>query len=124
MSEIVPDRIRGLLLHDPRFCEANRVLTTTEAAPTFSTPAASGCVPRARLEAWTGAADAVGGSAGSGYSERWVECIRAGGSLPGSGAARVLWSDGDPASAEQRGWMPHKVAMDFAWMRYESATLT
>ena len=33
MSEIVPDRIRGLLLHDPRFCESNRVLTTTEAAP-------------------------------------------------------------------------------------------
>lgn len=124
MAEIVPDRIRGLLLHDPRFCEANRALTTTEAAPTFGTPAASGSTPRARLEAWTGASDAAGGTEGSGYDERWVECIRAGGSLPGSGAARILWSDADPASAEQRGWMPPKVVMDFQWARYESATLT
>ena len=95
--EYVPESLRGLLLHDARICEANRISTTSEASPSYDTPTAED-TPRARLEAYTGAADAVGGSAGSGYAECWIDVSRAGTSLPGQGAGQILWSPLDPLS--------------------------
>ncbi|MBU6364779.1 MAG: glycoside hydrolase [Gemmatimonadetes bacterium] len=124
MPEVVPTHaLRGLLLHDARFCEANRISATSQADPFYGTPAPQ-AAELARLEAWSGATDAAGGSAGSGYSEVWVEASRAGTAQPGQGAGQIRWSPGDPAASSQRGWMPPRVAQDFQWLRFESATLT
>lgn len=124
MAEYVPESLRGLLLHDARICEANRISTTSSASPSYDTPTAED-TPRARLEAYTGAADAVGGSAGSGYSECWIDVSRAGTSLPGQGAGQILWSPLDPSTpSTQRGWLPPRVVTRFEWAAYESATLT
>lgn len=124
MSEVVPTHaLRGLLLHDARICEANRISATSEASPSYATPAPQG-EERARMEAWSGATDANGGTSGSGFSERWVEVNKAGVGLIGQGAAQIRWSPDDPASSMQRGWLPYRVAQDFQWLRFESATLT
>lgn len=124
MPEVVPDHaLRGLLLHDARFCEANRLSATSEADPSYGTPAPQ-ANERARLEAWSGADDAAGGSDGSGYAETWIEASRAGTSQPGQGAAQIRWSPGDPVSSVQRGWMPERIAQDFQFLAFESATLT
>ena len=121
MAEVVPTVLRGLLLHDARICEENRITTTTAAGPSFGTAIPDG-TPRARMETYTGASDAAGGTSGSGYSERWVEATRAGTALPGQGAAQIAWSETDGGT--QRGWLPPKVATGFEWLAYESATLT
>ena len=49
MAEVVPTTIRGLLLHDARICEANRISATSEAGPSYGTPIPE-ATPRARLE--------------------------------------------------------------------------
>lgn len=121
MAEYIPTALRGLLLHDARICEANRITTTSSAGPSYGTAAPDG-TPRARVETYTGAADAAGGTAGSGYGERWIESTRAGTALPGQGAAQIAWSETDGGT--QRGWMPPKIVTGFSWLAYESATLT
>ena len=120
MAEYIPTALRGLLLHDARICEANRITTTSSAGPSYGTAAPDG-TPRARVETYTGAADAAGGTAGSGYGERWIESTRAGTALPGQGAAQIAWSETDGGT--QRGWMPPKIVTGFSWFAYESATL-
>ena len=121
MAEVVPTTIRGLLLHDARICEANRISATSKAGPSYGTPIPE-ATPRARMEVYTGATDAAGGTAGSGYAERWLEVSRAGTALPGQGAGQIRWAETDGGT--QRGWMPPRLATGFSWMCFESATLT
>ena len=118
MAETVPDKLRGLILHDPRFGLTNLSADTggvghTQAGPEPDQPTRTSGRGYCDLEA-TGI---VSGS----YEKRYVKTAQAGAFTPGPRAGRIQWSDDN---SNWVGWLPHKLATGFSWAVYTTGTLT
>jgi hypothetical protein len=114
MAEIVKREFRGMLLADPRFCDANLSTSLTTATQTGATADSPVCQGNeaARMDA----ADLQTGSVVA--ATRWLQTRKAGGhGYPNP--ARVTWSETDGGT--ERSWMSPAQCLDFFWVGYESA---
>ena len=117
MAESVRTTVRGLLLADPRFSDANLDSSRTTATQTGASPdtAVRQGTERARLDT----VDLQTGSVAA--AERWVQVQKAGGhGLPA--AARLTWSETDGGT--ERSWMGPAQCLDFFWVGYETGLTT
>jgi len=114
MAETVKPNLRGLLLADPRFCDAGLSTSLTTATQTGAT--ADSPVRQGNEAAKMDAADLQTGSVVA--AERWLQTRRAGGhGYPNP--ARVTWSETDGGT--ERSWMSPAQCLDFFWVAYEGA---
>ena len=115
MAETVKSNLRGLLLADPRFCDANLSTSLTTATQTGAT--ADSPVRQSTEAARMDAADLQTGSVVA--ATRWLQTRKAGGhGYPNP--ARVTWSETDGGT--ERSWMSPAQCLDFFWVAYEGAT--